>query len=469
MSKAGGLIRASVAEIFGSRSVAIIGASSNPNKSGTQMLKSLLDFGFDGKVYPINPKGDEVLGLVAYPSILQIPSEVDLAVISTPSEVVPQLVRECANKGVRAVIVNTEGFAEIGAEGQALQAELEQVTRDTSIRVIGPNTLGIIDTSTKLSTSYAKLPNLRKGRVAFVGQSGIFTGFLLRYISSWETFGLSKAISLGNKVDVHEAEVLDYLAGDEETKVIAMYLEGIKDGRLFLESARRTAARKPVVMLKGGVTERGAQAARSHTGSVAGRAEVFKAAAKQSGIIVVDSLREFINTVKAFALQPLPHGNRVAIITGSGAMGIMATDTCIRQGLKLARFSQNTTQRLLETFEEPSRVCNPVDVFLASLHYGRGEVYRRALSEVLSDEGVDAAVVIGFLSEETKIPLDCLVEPAESQPQKPVLAAFMGSQVPEYKAKLESQGIATYVFAEEAVQSLANTYRYSSFTKGRKG
>ena len=463
-------MRASVAEILGSRSVAVIGASSNLNKSGTQILKSLLDFGFDGEVYAVNPKGDEVMGLAAYPSVSQIPSKVDLAVISTPSEVVPQLVRECANKGIRAAIINTEGFAEIGAKGQALQAELEQVITDTGIRVIGPNTLGIINTSTKLTSSYFKFPNLKRGGVAFVGQSGVFTGGLLQHIFSWETFGLSKAISLGNKVDVHEAEVLDYLAGDEETKVIAMYLEGIKDGRLFWESARRAAAQKPVVTLKGGVTERGAQAARSHTASVAGRTEVFKTAAKQSGILVMDSLREFINTVKAFALQPLPHGNRVAIITGSGALGIMATDACIRYGLELATFSPNTIQSLLETFEELSRVRNPVDVFLASLYHANGEVYRRALSEVLADEGVDEAVVIGFLSEETKIPLECLVEPAESQPQKPLLAAFLGSQVlTEYKAKLESQGIPTYIFAEEAVQSLANTYRYSSFIKGRKG
>jgi acetyltransferase len=469
MAETGCLGRASVADIFGSRSVAVVGASSNPNKSGTQILKNLLDFGFDGEVYAVNPKGVEVLGLVAYPSVSQIPREVDLATISTPSEAVPQLVQECANKGIRAVVINTEGFAEIGTEGQALQAELEQVITDTGIRVIGPNALGIINPSTKLTTSYAKLPQLKRGRVACVGQSGIFTSSLLRYIFSWETFGLSKAISLGNKVDVDEAEVLDYLASDEETEVIAMYLEGVKDGRLFLESARRAAAQKPVVILKGGVTERGAQAARSHTGSLAGRAEVFKAAAKQSGIIVVDDLREFINTVKAFALQPLPHGNRVAIVTASGAEGIIATDACIRHGLKLARLSPKTTRSLLETFKEPSKVCNPVDIFPALLYHGRDKVYRYALSGVLADEAVDAAIVIGFVSEEVKVSLESLVEPAESQPQKPVLVTFLGSRVlTKYKSKLEGQGIPTYIFAEEAVQSLANTYRYSNFIEEKK-
>ena len=231
--------RASVADIFSSRSVAVIGASSNTTKSGTQILRSLLDFGFDGMVYAVNPRGGEVLGHVAHRSVLQIPGEVDLAVISTPSEVVPQLVQECADKGVRAVVVNTEGFAEIGAKGQALQSEIQRVVTDTGIRVIGPNTLGIINTSTKLITSYVKLPHVKRGKVALVGQSGIFTGGLLRHLFSWENFGLSKAISLGNKVDVHEAEVLDYLAADEETKVIAMYLEGVKDGKLFLESAHR--------------------------------------------------------------------------------------------------------------------------------------------------------------------------------------------------------------------------------------
>jgi len=469
MAETGELGRASVADIFGSQSVAVVGASSNLNKSGAQTLKNLLDVGFDGEVYAVNPKGSEVLGQAAYRNVSQIPGEVDLAVISTPSEVVPQLVQECADKGIRAVIINTEGFAEIGAKGQSLQVELERVIADTGIRVIGPNALGIINPSTKLTTSYAKLPQLRSGKVAFVGQSGIFTSGLLRHIFSWETFGLSKAISLGNKVDVDEAEVLDYLADDEETRVIAMYLEGIKDGKLFLESARRASARKPVVMLKGGVTERGAQAARSHTGSLAGRAEVFKAAAKQSGVIMVDDLREFVNTVKAFALQPLPYGNRVAIITISGAEGIMATDACIRYGLNLARLSPKTTRSLLEIFKEPAKVRNPVDIFPALLNHGRGKVYGHALSEVLADEGVDAAVIIGFVSEEAKIPLDSLVEPAKSQPQKPVLVTLLGSQVLiNYKSKLESQGIPTYIFAEEAIKSLTNTYRYGSFIKEKK-
>jgi acyl-CoA synthetase (NDP forming) len=453
-----------LSHIMNSKSVAIIGVSNNPNKAASPILKNMLDFGFKGKVYPINPRLDSFMGLPVYASIRDIEGEIDLAIISTPPKTVPNILKECVEKRVKAAIINSEGFAEVGGEGENLQREVTNIVKSTGIRVLGPNTTGVVCPPTKLSTSIADLGEVVEGNVGFIAQSGLFAGGLLMHIAHFEYFGLSGAISLGNKVDIDESDALEFLADDDKTEVIALYLEGIKDGRRFIQTARMASARKPVVLVKGGRTSRGAEAALSHTASLASNNKIFEAALKQVGIIEADDFRDLIDTTRAFAFQPLPKGNRVAIVTNSGACGTVAIDFCIDHGLEIANFKPETTARLLDLLEEDSKVRNPVDTFPAAMKYGRAKVYEISLDAVLEDEGVDAAIVIVFLVGD--MTPDCIIAPARRHPEKPVLVSSYGLLKDESKRTLNKARIPDYTFAEPAILALSRMYKYAAHKKG---
>jgi acetyltransferase len=447
-----------------SKSVAIIGVSSDPNKAASPILSKMLDFGFEGKVCPVNPRLDSIMGLPVYASVKDVEGQVDLAIISTPPKTVPDILKECVEKKVKAAIINTEGFAEVGEKGKKLQQEVANIVKSTGIRVLGPNTMGVVCPATKLSTSIADLGEVVEGNVGFIAQSGLFAGGLLRHIAHFEYFGLSSAISLGNKVDIDESDALEFLAGDDKTEVIALYLEGIKDGRRFIQAARKASAKKPIVLVKGGRTSRGAEAALSHTASLASNSKVFKAALKQTGIIETDDFCDLIDITRAFAFQPLPKGNRVAIVTNSGACGIVAIDFCISHGLDIATFKPETTAKLLELLEEDSKVRNPVDTFPAGMKYGREKVYEISLDVVLEDEGVDAAIVIVFVIGD--MTPDCIIAPARRHPEKPVLVSTYGLLEDESKRSLNKARIPDYTFAEPAILALSHMYKYATYRKG---
>jgi len=274
-----------VSFFFEPKSVAVVGATNNPLKFGHYLLLNIIDLGFKGKVYPVNLKADKVLGLKAYPRVDLIPDEVEVVAIIVPAPSVPQVMRDCAKKGVKGVVILSSGFREAGGEGIKFEREIVETAKKAGIRIVGPNTTGILNTSNGFTTSFVPLPKLSKGNVAFVAQTGLFAAAAFWWILSAEPFGLSKVMGLGNKSDVDDSEALEYLARDEDTGVVAIYMEGVKDGRKFLEAAQKATEKKPVLILKSGRTEAGMKAALSHTGSLAMKDEVFDAACKKVGAI----------------------------------------------------------------------------------------------------------------------------------------------------------------------------------------
>ncbi|MEM3519208.1 MAG: CoA-binding protein [Candidatus Hadarchaeales archaeon] len=372
---------------FEPESVAVIGASREPGKLGHEILKNIIDAGFRGKIYPVNPKADEILGLKCYPSINDVPEKVDLAVIIVPARFVPSVVTDCGKKGVRGVVVISGGFREVGDAGAQLEAQLVEAAKNAGVRVVGPNCQGINSAGVGLCASWPLVKT--KGSISVISQSGT----VLAAIGCWaeaEGIGVSKMVALGNKCDVDEIELIDYLGEDEETKVIALYIEGTRDGRKFLEIARRVSGRKPIVVLKGGKTEKGAEAARSHTRSLAGLDRVFDAAFRKAGVLRVEGVEELYDACKAFVTLPLPKGPNVAIVTSSGGCGILATDACEELGLNVVSLEEALAEKLKKSLPPECIIKNPLDLTGSAT----SQSYDAALSELLAWDYIHSAIVI---------------------------------------------------------------------------
>jgi acyl-CoA synthetase (NDP forming) len=357
--------------IFKPASIAILGASDRPGKWGYVMVQRPLNTGFGGPVYPVNPNNRDIFGLTTYPSILDIPQNVDLAVIVAPAAATPMLMQECVAKHVKGAVVISAGFAEADKEGERLQDELVRIAREGKIRFVGPNCMGIWSAAGKLNLSFERAP--QSGAIAFVSQSGTFGGYLSE-IASAKGYGLSKFISIGNQADLTASEYLEYLAADDDTKVIVFYMEGFKDGRRFFQLAREIIKKKPVIIFKGGSTPAGSRATLSHTASLAGSEEVFEVMCRQARLIRAGEAIHAFEMAEALVGQPLPRGKRVAIM-GSGGQGVVITDACVSMGLEVPEFDGETIgsiQKLLPAHAPPAR--NPVD-FAGS--------YRTTLNEVL--------------------------------------------------------------------------------------
>ena len=344
--------------IFKARSMAVIGASRTPFKWGGRMVMTPLSTGYRGAIYPVNPREERIAGLTAYSSVLDIPDEVDMAVIVVPAAAAPQAMRECAAKGIKGAVVITAGFAETGAEGKALEDEVVRIAREGGIRFVGPNGMGIYSSAVNLNLCFGG--QMRPGRIAFVSQSGTFGG-LLAEVASRKGYGLSKFISIGNQADLKAADYLEYLAEDRHTKAIVLYMEGFKDGKRFFEIAREVVKKKPIVMYKAGRTEAAARATMSHTSSLAGSDEVVEAMCRQVGIIRATEVAHPFDMAEALVSQPLPKGNRVAII-GSGGQGVVTSDTCESLGLRVPEFDDETKHTLKKALPAHAPVpSNPVD------------------------------------------------------------------------------------------------------------
>jgi acyl-CoA synthetase (NDP forming) len=373
--------------IFKPESVAVIGASNKPERWGYETLQNILRSGFRGRLFPINPKEKVVQGLAAYPSVLEVPGEVDLTVFVVNAPQCLKAMGECVRKGVRGGVVITAGFAEIGDEGRRMQDELVSTARAGGIRFVGPNCLGIWSSAVSLDCAFYRAP--LAGPIAFVSQSGMLGEHLLE-IALDKGYGFSKFISSGNQADLDVCDYLEYLAADPDTKTIVLYLEGINDGRRFLEVSRRVIRAKPVVIYKAGHTSAGARAAMSHTASLAGNRELFDAACRQAGIIRSNDIIEAFDVAEAVAHQPPPQGNRVAVVSGGGGFCVTAADACASHGLELPELDADTQRRILSLmhpYAPPPR--NPVDMIAR-----KGPITHAEVIEILAGlDYIDAIII----------------------------------------------------------------------------
>jgi len=344
--------------IFKPRSIAVIGASNTPGKWGNRMMVNPLTTGFRGPIYPVNPTEKEVCGIPAYAKVKDIPGDVDMAVMVTPAQTVPQAMRDCVAKGIKGMVMITAGFAETGAVGKALQEEVVRIAQTGGMRFVGPNGMGIYTSAVNLSLSFDTAP--RKGKIAFISQSGTFGGMLATMANN-KGYGLSKFVSIGNQADLKAADYLEYFAHDPDTGAIVFYMEGFKDGRRFFEIAREVVKSKPIIIYKSGRTEAATRATMSHTSSIAGSDKVFEAMCKQVGIIRSYETVQIFDMAEALVSMPLPHGNRIAII-GSGGQGVTISDNCELLGLKVPEFDEATKIELKKSLPPHAPVpSNPVD------------------------------------------------------------------------------------------------------------
>ncbi len=377
---------------FKPRSVAVIGASGTPGKLGYVIVKNIADSDFSGDVYPVNPKSDEILGYKVFRSVKEIPGEVDLVVTALPTpKLTVATMEECAEKGVKAVVIESAGFAEMGGDGVVFQKQIVDIAKNNGIRVMGPNCSGIVSRNivTSIYPMTKKVPN---GNVVLIGQSGLLAAGMASDIVENESLAVNKVCSIGNKCDVNENDLLEYFGAEEDVDVISMYLETVTDGRNLTRIAKKVAAEKPVIFLSGGRTEAGAKAAMSHTGSIASNAKIVEAAVKQTGMIMADDFTELKDFAKVFSTQPLPKGNRIAVITLAGSVGVNVSDLCASHGLELPRMTPETTEKLKDMFDTP--VSNPVDLYFSVTKIGFTKTLENTFYDAFSDPNIDAAVII---------------------------------------------------------------------------
>jgi len=436
---------------FSPESVAVVGASRQAGKVGHEIVTGLIGGGFPGKIFPVNPKADEVAGLPCHPNLQSIGSVPDLVIIVVPPKFVPSVMKECAAVGVKAVIVITAGFKEIGAEGRQLEENVIQIARRAKIRVVGPNCLGIMAPARKLNASFGgELPAI--GGVGYVSQSGALMTAILDMAKA-NDIGFSTMISIGNKADVDELDIMNALGQDEQTRVVAGYLESITDGDRFVQQMERISQDKPVLLIKSGGTGAGAKAASSHTGSLAGNETAYEVIFDRAGVIRCDSVRTQFDYAQAFVNQPLPPGQRVAVITNAGGPGIMAADAIERKGLTFASLTDETVARLAENLPAAANVSNPVDVLGDALP----DRYEFALEVVLSDPGVDAVIVVLTPQAMTDCAAtaEAILRAAENVQDKTILASFLGGlKIAEATGILRRGGVPQYDSPEGAVTTL---------------
>ncbi len=441
---------------FAPESVAIVGASTKPGKVGHDILRNVIEAGFKGAIYPINPTAKEVLGLRSYASVREVEGPIDLAVVVVPAQVVLEVMDDLGAKGVDSAIVVSAGFKEAGPEGVVRERQLKALADHHRIRVVGPNCLGIISTGVGLDASFAPVfPN--RGSIALMSQSGALATAIIDW-SVKQNIGFSKFVSFGNAVDVGVIDLLRAWEDDPETKVIVGYVEGLPNGPEFIRVAREVSAKKPIIIVKSGSTQAGARAVSSHTGSLAGSERAYDAAFLQSGVIRAHSVEELFDYAVAFAYQTVPRSRHVAIVTNAGGPGIMATDAIERAGLELATIDPGTVEKLRTKLPEASNFYNPVDC-LGDADAAR---YKFSAEAVLADPHVDAVLTVLTPQAMTQ-PLETAqaVVEATAGVGKTVLSCFMGGSAMECAASyLTEQRIPNYAYPERAVNSLAAMVRY---------
>jgi acyl-CoA synthetase (NDP forming) len=455
-----------LSRIFNAKSVALVGATDREGTFGRLFLEGFRDMG-RAVAFPVNPKREEILGFKAYPSLGAIPDTIDLAVLLTPPESVPGLIKECVEKKIKGVVIFAAGFGELSAQGKDTEREIARVAREGGVRIIGPNCLGFFSPAAGISTFPMMLMEkvaTEAGGVGGFSQSGSFIDQLVWFLAS-KGVKFSTMVSCGNECDLAAEDYLEYLGNDENTKTIVAYMEGVKDGRRFFEVAREVAVKKPIILWKGGLSEQGASAAASHTGALAGSASVWNALFRQTGIIDVTCMQEVVDCTLAFHLSPLPAGCRTAVLTAHGGTGVGTADNCLAMGLELPRFSDETTCRLREMLPEVgTSIGNPVDVGVAALL--NPSLYGDAIQIVAEDANVDMILV------NTSALRACeegIVRAAKSIPKPLAVSVFaLPELVPDEYRFLAENGIAAYPDAKRAAYALARLAGYAAFIADRQ-
>jgi acetyltransferase len=451
--------------IFYPKSIAVIGASRQPGTVGHSLLANIIGSHIQGIVYPVNPKAKGILGVKAYPSVKDIPDKIELAVIIVPSRLVPLVLEECGQEGIKGVIIISAGFKEIGGDGIELEKTVKDIIKQYDMSLVGPNCLGLINTDpeSQMNATFGMMfPD--EGNIAFVSQSGALCVAVLEYAKE-SNVGFSKFISMGNKAGITENELLLYLKDDPKTDVIMMYLEDLVNGREFMNIAREITSNstdpKPIVALKAGRTLMGARAASSHTGSLAGSDRVYDAIFEQCGVLRVETMEELFDYVEAFASQPLPAGKNVSILTNSGGPGILATDSCIHYGLNIASFSATTQNALKKVLPPEASYNNPVDLIADA----QEERYEASLRAILKDKKVDSSIVILTPASFTRVDkIATSIAKIAKQFEKPILCCFLGVYDVSRGIKiLEDNGIPNYRFPESASRVLAEMANFQSW------
>ncbi|HOE52601.1 MAG TPA: acetate--CoA ligase family protein [Methanomassiliicoccales archaeon] len=438
-------------ELFEPASVAIIGASPDRTKVGNIILGNMIESGFQGPLYPVNPRYEEIMGLRCYPRVTDVPGPVEMAVIVVPAKAVLQVTEECGQKGVGAIVVISAGFKEVGLEGAVLERRLGELAHRYGMRVLGPNCLGLVNTHHRMNATFAR-EGPREGNIAISSQSGAICVVILDWAANIN-IGFSKFVSVGNKLDVDEGHLLEYLREDPFTKVIGMYIEGTDRGREFLRQAELTTRVKPVIALKAGRTSSGAKAASSHTGAMSGSDRVYDAAMRQAGVVRVGNIEEMFDLLQAFSTMPLPQGEGVAIVTNAGGLGVMAADACSDNGLTLASFEPATVERLREGLPPAASLYNPIDV-VGDADAAR---YDHAIRTVMADPNV--ACVVALLAPTDLVDVSSVARTltafAGASP-KPIVTSFVGGK--EMLASIEmlkAAGVPNYPSPERGVRALA--------------
>ena len=436
---------------FYPKSVAIVGASQQKGKVGYEILKNMIDAGFEGKILPINPNAKSIEGLECHPDLESLGQTPELVIIIVPAKIVPAIMQQCAKVGVKSVIIITAGFKEVGEEGRELEKKISQIARRAGIRLIGPNCLGLIVPANKLNASFGgNLPAV--GSIGYLSQSGALLTTILDMANA-SGIGFSKLVSIGNKADVDELDVIKALASDVDTKVIAGYLESIDDGNQFVREAEQISHDKPILLIKSGATEAGAKAASSHTGSLAGTEVAYESAFERAGIIRCSSIRQQFDYAQAFADQPLPAGPRVAVITNAGGPGIMAADSIEQQGLTFAKLTDATIEKLSSKLPAAANLYNPIDVLGDAL----ADRYEYALEAALDDPNVDVVLVLltPQAMTEPAATARAIVRISQQRPEKPILSCFLGAaKVEEGVRILREGGIPQIDASERAVATI---------------
>jgi len=460
--------------IFAPKAIAMVGASTTPGKVGYDIFANILKGGYKGTLYPVNPSANSILSVKAYPAISEIPDILDMSIIALPPGAALKAIEESIKKGVKGIVIISAGFREVGAKGLEIENRIKAVCKEAGVRIVGPNCLGVINPLAEvcLNASFSKrMPNT--GNISFISQSGALCAAVLDFAAD-RGFGFSKFISIGNKADVDEIDLLQYLHEDPDTAVIMVYIEELRRGEEFISVAKNvTSGLKPtpILVVKSGRTSAGAKAAASHTGALAGTEAVYDAIFKQSGIIRAESVNELFDFANAFTYKKesplgkiqrkLPAGRRVAIVTNAGGPGILATDMTVSADLELAKFSDETVEKLAKNLPSTANIHNPVDV----IGDATADRYENALWTVIKDEGTDGALVILTPQSMTNAleTAEAIVRVARGT-HKPIVSCFMGvidvSQGVKY---LQKHGYPVYQFPENAAKAMGALYQYAEW------
>ena len=446
--------------LFYPSSIAVVGASKNPQKIGHLILKNLKEYGFKGRIYPVNPNADEILGLKAYPSVSSIPEPVDVVVVSVPAPKVPKVIEDAGKAGAKFAVIIASGFKEVG--NVELEKRVVETARRYGMRVLGPNIFGYVYTPSRINATFGPR-DVIPGGVAFITQSGAL-GIALMGTTIMEGIGVSAIISIGNKADLDDADFLEFFEKDPNTNIVLIYLEGISDGRRFVEVASKVTLQKPIVVIKSGRTEAGARAAASHTGSLAGNIAFYETAFKQSGILFAKSVEEAFDWVKALTWNPLPKGDRIVVITNGGGAGVQASDTLADNGFLLQRPSETLVEEIKKFVPPFASLANPIDI----TGMAPTEWYYRSVYAALKDPGVDSVVVL-YCHTALTHPVEVAEEIIRAVKDaggltKPLTVALIGG-VEAYEGikKLTEARIPAYPTPERAAAAMAAIHRYVKY------